>query len=100
MLEIIYSILSWGAIAFTIYTGFSIFRYAGDSSLDKTPVKVIDSLVNKCMIISIIFGACVVIAFYLSKDVIVDIFCSLFWICEAKKYLKTSNLLKEMNKKK
>ena len=103
MLEIIYSILSWWAIAFTIYTGYSIFRYAGDSSLDKTPVKVIDSLVIKCMILGITFGACIVIDFYLPKDVItiiVDYVCSIIWLKNAKKYLKVSNVLKERENKK
>lgn len=102
MLEIIYYILSWGAIAFTLYTGYSIFRDAGDSSLDKTPVKVIDSLVNKCMILGITFGACMVIAVYLPKDVItiiVDCVCSFIWLLEARKYLKVSKFLKKKEKK-
>lgn len=101
MLEIIYGILSWAALVLAISTGFSNFRLMKGTASDKMPVKVIDSMVNKCIVLGIIYGACLVTAFFLQKNVstlLINWLCSFIWLLEARKYLKVSNFLKEKEK--
>ena len=103
MLEIIYGILSWVAIAFTGYTIWYGFRHMKDLPLEKIPIKVIDSMVNKYMANGIAFVVSIVLSVYLSKDSIIimaNVVGASFCLRGARNYLKASSLLKEMNKKK
>lgn len=102
MLEIIYKVLSWVALAISVYTGYYNLRCMKESSLEEIPVKVIDSMVNRCIIVGIAFGTCMAIASHLQKDVITIIInggCAFMWLIEAKKYLKVSDYLKQIGKK-
>ena len=102
MLEIIYDILNWVALVLAISTGYSNLRLMKGTSSDKMPVKVIDSMVNKCIVLGIIYGACLATAFFLQKNVLtllINWLCSFIWLMEARRYLKVSNFLKEKDKK-
>lgn len=103
MLEIIYKVLSWVTLILSGYFVYCNIRFIlQKASLDDVPVKVIDSMVNNCIIIGIVFGVCMAIACHMQKDgitIIIDGICSFIWLIEAKKYLKISDYLKQIGKK-
>lgn len=103
MLEIIYKVLGWVTLILSGYTVYYSIRFIlKRGSLDEVPVKVIDSMVNICIITGIVFGVCMAIACHLHKDgitMIIDGICSFIWLIEAKKYLKISDYLKQIGKK-
>lgn len=101
MLEIIYEVLSWVGIAMSVYTGYYNLRYKS-LSIDEIPVKVIDSMVSKCIIVGIAYEACMAIASHLHKNGITIIIygvCAFIWLISAKMYLKVSDYLKQTGKK-